>query len=94
MLSDVTIGKTTQRDAKNDQKSAAQLLEQGFLSRARENEVLECFGAGFGGVWASPGRLLGGSWVVLGRSWALLAASWARLGRIFGALGLFLAAKC
>ena len=82
------------RDAKNEKKTTPQLLGQGFLSRARENEVLERSGAGFGGVWASPGRLLGGSWAVLGRSWALLGASWARLGRILGALGPLLAAKC
>ena len=81
------------RDAKSEKNTAPQLLEQGFLSRVRENEVLERSRAGFERVGASPGRLLGGSWAVLGRSWALLGASWARLGRIFGALGPLLAAN-
>ena len=82
------------RDAKSEKNTAPQLLEQGFLSRVRDNEVLERSRAGFGGVWASPGRLLGGSWAVLGRSWALLGVSWARLGRISGAFGLLWAANC
>ena len=80
-------------DAKSEKNTAPQLLEQGFLSRVREDVVLERSRAGFGGVWAPPGRLLGSSWAVLGRSWALLGVSWARLGRIFGALGLVVAAK-
>ena len=63
------------RDAKSEKNTAPQLLEQGFLSRMRENEVLERSGAGFEGIWPSPGRLLGGSWAVLGSSWALLGVS-------------------
>ena len=74
------------RDAKNDPKSARRLLGQGFLLRARANEVLERHSVS---AWV----LLGLTWPAFGRSWAALGTSWALSGRILDSswalLGVF-----
>ena len=73
-----------QRDARNDQISALQLLKQEFLPRARGNAGLQRSRSDFGKFWASPRRLLDNSWAFLQRAWAVLAAASVVAPNIFG----------
>ena len=79
------IQRATKKTMKN---TAPQLLGQGFLSRARENEVLERSGLDFEGVWGRLGQLLANFWTLLGVSWVLLGTFWALLGASWTLLGV------